>query len=364
MIPYIDLKAQYRSIKSEIDAAVLRVLENATFILGPDVAAFERAFAVYTATQHCVGVNSGTSALHLALLAAGVGPGDDVITVPFTFLATASAIRYTGARVVFVDIDPQTFTMVPEQLQAAITPCTKVIMPVHLFGHPADMDPILEIANRHGVTVIEDAAQAHGAQYKGRPVGSMGKIAGFSFYPGKNLGAYGEGGAAVTNDPTHEHAIRILRDWGQESRYYYAREGFNYRMEGLQGAILGVKLRYLDQWIDDRRRNAAHYNEILSVMNFRTPKEMPWARHAWCVYVLRSPHRDRIQAALQKAGIHTGIHYPVPLHLFEIFADLGYQKGQFPCAESMADEVLSLPLYPELTFSQIDQICEVIGEFR
>ena len=253
MIPFLDLKAQYKSIKPEIDNAVLGVLESAQFVLGEEVAAFEREFASYCGAKHGIAVNSGTSALHLALLAAGVGPGDEVITIPFTFVATVSAICYTGATPVFVDIEPRSFTMDPSQLEKAITPRTKAILPVHLYGQMADMSAILDIANRHGIPVIEDACQAHGAEYNGRRAGSLGASGCFSFYPGKNLGAYGEGGIVVTSNDEHAKKIRMLRDWGQEKRYHHVLKGFNYRMEGLQGAILGVKLRYLEGWTEARR---------------------------------------------------------------------------------------------------------------
>ena len=256
MIPFLDLKAQYRTIKSDIDAAVHKILDSGQYVLGEEVELFEREFAAFHAADHGVAVNTGTSALHLALLAAGVGDGDEVITVPFTFVATVAAIRYTGARPVFVDIDPVSFTMDVTQIESKITPRTKAIVPVHLYGHPADMDPILEIAARHGLTVIEDACQAHGAIYKNRPVGALGHAGCFSFYPGKNLGAYGEGGMVTTNDAGMQKTMRMLRDWGQEKKYYHVLKGFNYRMEGFQGAILRVKLRHLAAWSEARRERA------------------------------------------------------------------------------------------------------------
>lgn len=257
MIPFLDLKAQYKSIKAEIDAAVMRVLDSTQFVLGDEVAQFERDFAAYCGAKHAIAVNSGTSALHLALMAAGVGPGDEVITVPFTFVATVAAIRYTGATPIFVDVDPVTFNMDPAKLEAVITPRTKAILPVHLYGQMADMDPILEVAHKWGLQVIEDACQAHGAEYKGRRAGSLGVSGCFSFYPGKNLGAYGEGGIVVTSDDAHMKTIRMLRDWGQEQRYHHVLKGFNFRMEGMQGAILSVKLRHLEQWTEARRASAA-----------------------------------------------------------------------------------------------------------
>ena len=360
MIPYVDLKAQYRSIKPEIDAAVLRVLESSQFILGDEVAAFERAFAPYCGAAEAIAVNSGTSALHLALLAAGVGAGDEVITVPFTFVATVSAICYTNARPVFVDVDPEYFTIDPARLEAAITPRTKAIIPVHLYGQPADMDPILDIARRRGITVIEDAAQAHGAEYRGRRCGSMGAIACFSFYPGKNLGAYGEGGAVVASDPDIVKKLRMLRDWGSARRYEHTLKGFNYRMDGIQGAILGVKMKHIEAWTEARRSRAAVYARTLADVPMQLPKERPGSRHVYHVYAVRTPERQRIHEALLEQGIHTGIHYPIPVHLQPAHADLGYEKGDFPVAERLAGEVLSLPMFPELTDTQIDEIGSVV----
>jgi dTDP-4-amino-4,6-dideoxygalactose transaminase len=361
MIPYVDLKAQYRSIKAEIDAAVSEVLESSQFVLGKEVAAFEQEFAAYCESSHAVGVNSGTSALHLALLAAGVGPGDEVITVPFTFVATVAAIRYTGARAVYVDIDPRTFTMSPDALEAAISPRTKAIIPVHLYGHPADMDPILAVARRHGIIVIEDAAQAHGARHQGRRAGSLGDLACFSFYPGKNLGAYGEGGMVVTGDKTLADKIRVLRDWGQSSRYYHDVLGFNYRMEGIQGAILRVKLRHLDAWTAARRRHAALYTELLADSGISVPQEAAFAEHVYHVYAVRCPNRDELGQALNTAGVQTGIHYPVPVHLQKGYHDPAYRKGDFPHSEQAAGEVLSLPMYPELTDPQIETVCSAVA---
>ena len=359
-VPYLDLKAQYRSIKPEIDAAIARVLESCQFVLGPEVAAFERDFAAYCGASECIALNSGTSALHLALLAAGVGPGDEVITVPFTFVASVAAVLYTGARPVLVDIDPRSFNMDPAAIESAITPRTKAILPVHLYGQTADMDPILEVARRHGLIVIEDAAQAHGAKYKGRPAGSIGDIACFSFYPGKNLGAYGEGGAVTTNNSEYAHPIRMLREWGQDRKYHHVLRGFNFRMEGFQGAVLGVKLRHLDGWTEARRAVARQYNELLSGCDVQVPVEMPYARHVYHVYTLRSSDRDGLQAALAAEGIQTGIHYPVPAHLQPAYADLGYGRGSFPQSEKAANEVLSLPLFPEMTDAQIQAVCRVV----
>ena len=360
MIPYADLRRQYRAIKPEIDEAVLRVLDSTQFILGEEVVAFEREFAAYCGTADAIGVNSGTSALHLALLAAGIGPGDEVITVPFTFVATAAAIVYTGATPVFVDIDRETFTMAPGAIEQVITPRTKAIMPVHLYGHAADMDPILEIAHRRGLVVIEDAAQAHGARYKGRPCGSIGAMAAFSFYPGKNLGAYGEGGAVVTSDPALATKIRVMRSWGEERRYEHSVKGFNYRMDGIQGAILRVKLRHLDAWTAARRARAADYARAFAGTGIATPVERPGCRHVYHVYAVRLSQRDSTRAALQAADIQTGVHYPIPIHLQPAHADLGYGPGDFPVSEEAAAQVLSLPMFPEMTVEQVEQVAAAV----
>ncbi len=361
MIPFVDLKAQYHSIKSEIDAAVLKTLETSSFILGSEVAAFEEEFAHYSGAKFGIGVNSGTSALHLALLAAGIGEGDEVITTPYTFVASVAAIRYTGARPVFVDIDPQSYNIDPAKIEAPITPRTRAIMPVHLYGQAADMDPILEIAGRRNLLVIEDAAQAHGAEYKGRRAGSMGELACFSFYPGKNLGAYGEGGMVVTSNPGFARTIRMLRDWGSENRYYYQLKGFNYRMEGMQGAILRVKLRHLDAWTEARRAHAALYHELLKDCGAITPAEMPYAHHVRHVYALMSAGRDEIQRELQSRQIGCGIHYPMTIYETPAHSDLGYRRGDFPHAERAAAEEISLPVYPELRPEQIEQVAEAVG---
>lgn len=359
-VPYLDLKAQYQSLKPEIDAAIARVLDRCQFVLGPEVAAFEQEFAAHCGTSECIALNSGTSALHLALLAAGVGPGDEVITVPFTFVASVAAVLYAGAKPVLVDIDPRSFTLDPAAIEKAITPHTKAILPVHLYGQPADMDPILEIARRHGLVVIEDAAQAHGAKYKGKPVGSLGDMACFSFYPGKNLGAYGEGGAVSTSNPEYAKSVRMLRDWGQDRKYHHVLRGFNYRMEGFQGAILRVKLRHLDKWTEARRRIVQQYNQMLADCDVETPQEMPWARHVYHVYTLRTEDRDGLQASLAQQGIQTGIHYPVPVHLQPAYADLGYGIGAFPHSEAAARQVLSLPLYPELSPQAVVEVAAAV----
>jgi dTDP-4-amino-4,6-dideoxygalactose transaminase len=362
MIPLVDLRAQYHTIKTEICEAIDRVLETSQFVLGSEVAAFEGEFADFCGARHGIGVNSGTSALHLALLAAGIGPGDEVITVPFTFVATVAAIVYTGARPVFVDIDPRSYTIDVTQIERAITKRTKAILPVHLYGHPADLDPIVEIARRHHLVLIEDAAQAHGAEYKGRRVGSIGDLACFSFYPGKNLGAYGEGGMVITNQSGYDRTIRMLRDWGQEHKYHHMLKGFNYRMEGLQGAILRVKLRYLEAWTEARRTHAALYDVLLAGSNVQPPQAMAYARHVYHVYAIRTPERAALQQALTGHDIQSGIHYPFPVHLLPAYADLGYHSGDFPQAETMAAEELSLPMYPELSKEAIHRVAVALIE--
>jgi dTDP-4-amino-4,6-dideoxygalactose transaminase len=353
MIPFIDLKAQYSSIREEVNAAISRVLESSQFVLGDEVSAFEREFANYSGAQYGIAVNSGTSALHLALLAAGIGKNDEVLTVPFTFVATVAAICYTGAKPVFVDIEKQSYTMNVNLIEDSITERTKAILPVHLYGQPADMDPIIKIAKQYDLIVIEDAAQAHGAEYKGHRVGGIGDLGCFSFYPGKNLGAYGEGGMVVTNNAEYSRTIRMLRDWGQEHKYHHILKGYNYRMEGIQGAILRVKLRYLDGWTEARRAHAVYYNELLSQIGVQIPEEKSYARHVYHVYATRTQQRDILQQRLYAKGIQTGIHYPIPVHLQQAYADLGHKSGDFPNSEQVAMEELSLPMYPELTEEQI-----------
>jgi dTDP-4-amino-4,6-dideoxygalactose transaminase len=360
MIPFVDLKAQYRAIKPDVDAAIARVLETCEFTLGSEVVAFEEEFAAYCGARFGLGVNSGTSALHLALLAAGVGPGDEVITVPFTFVATVSAICYTGARPVFVDIDPERYTIDPAGIEAAVTGRTRAILPVHLYGQPADMAPILDVARRRGLVVIEDAAQAHGATYRGRQAGSLGAMGCFSFYPGKNLGAYGEGGMVVTSDPEYARTIRMLRDWGAERKYHHVLKGYNYRLEGLQGAVLRVKLRHLEAWTEGRRAAAARYDAGLAGAGVATPSVAADVRHVYHIYAVRTRSREALQDELGAAGIQTGIHYPFPIHLLPAFADLGYHAGDFPHAERAAHEVLSLPMFPELNRAQTDAVCEAV----
>jgi dTDP-4-amino-4,6-dideoxygalactose transaminase len=356
LIPLIDLKAQYASIKPEIDAAVQRVLDDAAFVLGPEVEAFEAAFARYCEVRHAIGVSSGTAALQLALLACGVGPGDEVITSSFTFIATAEAISHVGARPVLVDIDPGTYNLVPDQVEAAIGPRTKVIIPVHLFGWPADMDRLPEIARRHGLKLIEDAAQAHGARHRGRPVGTFGDAACFSFYPGKNLGAYGDAGMVVTGDDEIAARLRLLRDHGRRTKYEHAIVGYGERLDTLQGAVLGVKLPRLDGWNAARLEAAGRYRDLLADLPIVLPREPPAIESVYHLFVIRTAHRDRVLQHLWDAGIGAGVHYPIPLHRQPAYLDLGYPAGSFPAAEKASQEVISLPLYPEITAAQQTEV--------
>ncbi|MBA3271053.1 MAG: DegT/DnrJ/EryC1/StrS family aminotransferase [Acidobacteria bacterium] len=364
MIPFVDLRAQYQSIKSEIDAAVLGVLESGHYVLGPEVAAFEREFADAIGVRHAVAVNSGTSALHLSLLALGIGRGDEVVTVAMTFVATAAAIAYTGATPVLVDVDPVRYTMDPERLEAALTPRTKAIMPVHLYGQLADMDAILDVASRHGIPVIEDAAQAHlASDAQGQCAGSRGVAAAFSFYPGKNLGACGEGGLLVTNDAAIDRQARVLRDWGQTRRYEHAVLGYNYRMDGVQGAILRVKFRHLAAWTAARRAHASRYDQLLAGTSMTTPRPDADGTHVYHIYAARTVRRDEFRTHLDAAGVSTGIHYPVPVHLQPAFRDLGYRMGDFPVSERIGAEEVSLPMFAELTETQIETVAAAVRSF-
>jgi len=363
MIPLVDLRAQYQSLRDELSAAALRVLESGYYALGPEVEAFEREFASYCGGGGAVAVNSGTSALHLALLAAGVGPGDEVITVPFTFVATVAAIQYTGARAVFADVEPRTLTMNASALAGLITSRTKAIVPVHLYGQMADMDAIFEVARAHGLTVIEDAAQAHGAEYKGRRAGSLGDFGCFSFYPSKNLGACGEGGIVVSSNADRIHALRMLRDWGQESKYRYVARGFNYRMDNLQAALLRVKLRRLEQWTELRRAHAASYDAHLAGLDLVRPEALADRRHVYHLYAVRLRSRDRLREHLRARGVQSEVHYPVPVHRMEVWSGTDYAEGDFPVSEQAAAEVLSLPLYPELAAESVCRIAAHVREF-
>jgi dTDP-4-amino-4,6-dideoxygalactose transaminase len=362
-VPYLDLSLQVRLLRPELDAAIARALDRCTFCLGPDVAEFERAFAAYCGASHAVGFNSGTSALHVAMRLLNVGPGDEVITTPFTFVATSWAIVYVGARPVYVDIDPATFNLDATRVEVAITSRTKAVMPVHLYGHPADLDPLLEICRRHGLPLVEDAAQAHGALYRGRHVGPLGRLGVFSYYPAKNLGAFGEGGALVTNEADLAARARALREHGSTARYQHDEVGYNYRMEGIQGAVLGVKLKHLADWVAARRRVAERYTELLADTPLRLPREADYARSAWHLYTVRHPERDALKRHLETHCIGSAIHYPIPLHLQRCFAYLGYRSGDFPEAERAARECLCLPIYPELTAAQLERVAAVVRQF-
>lgn len=359
-IPFVDLQAQYRSIKDEADAAVLAVMARGDFVLGGAVTEFEKAFADYCEADYAVGVDSGYSALELALLAYDIGPGDEVITAANTFIATTLAISNCGATPVLVDIDPDTYNIDPQKIEAAITPATRAIMPVHLYGQPADMDPILEIAQRHNLIVIEDAAQAAGARYKGRKIGGIGHAAGFSFYPGKNLGAYGDAGAVVTNDPAVADKVRLLRNIGQRVKYHHDVKGFNHRLDTMQAAVLQVKLPYLDGWNEQRRRAAATYERLLAGLPIVTPSVLDDVEHIYHLYVVRLENREQLQEALQDAGVATGLHYPVPIHLQPAYQELGYKRGDFPITEAYAETILSLPIFPELDDQKVAYVVDLI----
>jgi dTDP-4-amino-4,6-dideoxygalactose transaminase len=357
-IPFVDLQAQYARIKPEIDEAIQGILDSTRFIGGEPLTAFERDFATYCHAEYALGVANGTDALHLALRAAGIGQGDEVITAANTFIATAAAIDVTGATPIFVDIDLATHTIDPEQVERAITPRTKAIIPIHLYGQPADMDALMEIAERHGLIVIEDAAQAHGAEYNGRRAGSIGHMSCFSFYPGKNLGAYGDGGAITTNDPELVDRLDKLRDHGRTTKYEHAMVGWNSRLDALQAAILQVKLRHLDEWNEQRRQVAEWYGEALSGSDLIIPQVRAGSTHVYHLYVVMTEDREALQRNLEEAGIATGIHYPLPLHMQPAFAHLGYQQGDMPNAEYAASRILSLPMFPELTRDQAYAIAE------
>jgi dTDP-4-amino-4,6-dideoxygalactose transaminase len=361
-IPMLDLRGQYAEIRDEILLALQEVADSTTYVLGPKVAEFEKAFAAYVGTRHCVAVNSGTSALHLALVSAGVGRWDEVITVPMTFIATSWAISYLGATPVFVDVDPQTYTMDPAEVEHRITPRTRAIVPVHLYGQTADLAPLLEISRRRGVPLIEDAAQAHGAEYGSKRAGTFGLAGCFSFYPGKNLGALGEGGAVVTDDDDVAARIRALRDHGQSRRYQHDELGYNYRMDALQGAVLGVKLKYLDRWIEGRSFLADRYLKLLHDLPLQLPYVGPQRRHAWHLFVALHPERERLRRELERRSIQTGLHYPIPLHLQKAYQHLHYRSGDFPVAEQIARECLSLPLFPEMTIRQQDAVVRALEE--
>jgi dTDP-4-amino-4,6-dideoxygalactose transaminase len=359
-IPYLDLQAQYRALRSEVLRALEDICESTSFAQGSATSDFEAKFAAYCGVEHCVSLNSGTSALHLALRCLDVRPGDEVITVSMTFIATAWAISYTGATPVFVDIDPVRRTLDPDKLEAAITPRTKAIIPVHLYGMPAEMDHIKLIAERHGLPIIEDAAQAHGARYRGKRVGQFGKIACFSFYPSKNLGAYGEGGALVTNDASIAQRARSLRDHAQSQKYLHDEIGYNYRMDSFQAAVIAIKLKRLDAWNAARADRAAHYTELLANSSYKLPTHFSDSECVWHCYVIEAPERHRVRSVLHEAGIETGVHYPVPVHLQKVYAHLGYRPGDLPVTETLCERCLSLPIYPELSKEKIFTVASIL----
>ena len=361
-VPLVDLRAQYASIAGEVDAAMRQVVERADFILGQDVADFESEFAAYCEADHAVGLDSGISALELGMRALGIGPGDEVITPANSFIASSSAVSFTGATPAWVDVDPHTHNLDPDAVRAAVGPRTKAIMPVHLYGQPADMDPILAVAREHGLKVIEDACQAHGARYRGRRVGALADLAAFSFYPGKNLGAYGDGGALVTNDAELAERVRVMRNYGQRRKYEHAELAWNRRLDTLQAAVLRVKLKRLDEWNAARRRHAAVYEELLGPAGVTLPAVAPYAEHVYHLYVVQLPDRDAALASLREQGIGAALHYPVPIHLQEAYSGRGYRPGSFPVTEAAAARVLSLPMYPELTLEQLERVALAVRE--
>ncbi|MCS7010532.1 MAG: DegT/DnrJ/EryC1/StrS family aminotransferase [Anaerolineales bacterium] len=362
--PLLDLKAQYAALRDEIRAAIERVVESQQFILGPEVETLEEEVATYSHCRYGVGVSSGTDALLVSLMAIGLQPGDEVITTPYTFFATAGSIARLGARPVFVDIDPQSYNLDPAQIEAAITSRTRAIMPVHLFGQMADMDPILAVAERHGLYVIEDAAQAIGAEYKGRRAGSLGHLGCFSFFPSKNLGGFGDGGMVVTNDPDLADKVRLLRGHGARPKYYHKVVGGNFRLDALQAAVLRVKLKHLDEWTAARQRNAERYRRLFTTagVDVGLPCDVGYGRHVYNQFVIRSKRRDALMAHLKAHGVGCEIYYPVPLHLQECFADLGCKVGDFPASEQAAQETLALPIYPELSEAQQETVVRIVAE--
>ena len=362
-IPFVDLQTQYQSLKEELDVAVLAVMKRGDFVLGGAVAEFERAFADYCGVRHVIGVDSGYSALEMIVRAYGIGPGDEVITVANTFIATTLAISNAGATPVLVDIDPETYNIDPTKIEAAITPRTRAIMPVHLYGQPVDMDPILAIARKRGLYVFEDAAQAAGARYKGRMIGGLADAAGFSFYPGKNLGAYGDGGAVATNSDEIAEKVRLLRNIGQKVKYYHEVKGFNHRLDTMQAAVLKVKLPHLNDWNASRRRAAATYNDLLRDLPMVTPWTAPYAEHIFHLYVVRVHNREALMEYLKSKGIASGLHYPIPIHVQPAYTELGYKAGDFPITEAYAETILSLPIYPELDDDKVAYVVDAIRDF-
>ena len=363
-VPFADLRALHAPLRVELAQVLDRVIDSNSFILGPEVQAFEKAFAQFLGVQNCVAVNNGTAALQAALLALDIGPGDEVITVANTFIATAEAISAVGASPVFVDVDPRYYNMDVEAVSRAITPRTRALIPVHLYGQPADMDPLLELAKARGLFLIEDACQAHGAEYKGRKAGAMGIMGCFSFYPGKNLGALGEGGAVVCNDSSLAQQLRLLRDHGSPKKYEHSFPGYNLRMEGLQGGFLTVKLAHLDEDTHRRRAAAQLYDQLLDASDVVSPAVLPGAKHVYHLYVVQTPNRDLLKQHLNERGIETGLHYPVPLHLQRAYTHLGYTPGSFPITEALSRRILSMPMFPTITREQIEYVCAAIMELK
>lgn len=364
MVPFVDLKAQHDSLRGEIFEAITNVIDNSAFIMGPAIKELEANFAEFCGCKHVIGCSSGTSALNLALWAIGIGPGDEVITIPHTFIATTEAISVRGAKPVFVDIDAATYTMDVSKLEAAITANTKAVIPVHLYGHPTDMDPLLAIAKKYGLKVIEDCAQSHGAEYKGRRVGTMGDIGCFSFFPGKNIGAMGDAGAITTNDDELATKLNKLRNHGRLGKYEHEMVGYNERLDNLQAAILNVKLPHLNDWNALRRKHAAEYAEDLAGAGVGLPAVATDCTHVYHLFVIRHPNRDALQKHLKEKGIATGVHYPLPLHMQPAYSNLGYKEGDFPVTEKAAKEIISLPMYPEMTREAVTEVAEAIKEFH
>lgn len=364
VIPFVDLKAQYAAISVEVNEALHSVVTNADFILGKDVELFEQEFASFCEADYAVGVDSGTSALELALRAYEIGEGDEVITVSHTFIATVAAISYTGARPILVDIDRDTYNIDAAQIEKAITSRTKAIVPVHLYGQPSDLDAVIAVARKHNLVVIEDACQAHGALYRGKPVGAIGDSGCFSFYPGKNLGAYGDAGMVVTNNRDIADRLKLLRNYGQPEKYQHTIMGYNRRLDSLQAAVLRVKLRHLDEWNASRQRAAMRYDELLKdVESIRTPYVAEESSHIYHLYVIQHPQRDRLLSYLREQGVYAGLHYPTPVHLQPCYENLGMRFGSLPVTEALASQVISLPMYAEITGEQIEYVCECVKRF-
>lgn len=359
-VPFVDLKAQYQRIKSDIDSAILNVIESTQFIGGGFVDTFEKNFASYVGAKHAVGVSSGTAALHLALKVLGVGPGDEVITAANTFIATTEAVTLAGATPVLVDVEEDTLLMNPALIERAITPRTRAIIPVHLYGQGADMEAVRAIAKKHDLKIVADACQSHGSSLGGSREAMLGDVSCFSFYPGKNLGAYGDGGMVVTDDAALAEEIRVLANHGRSQKYIHSVEGYNYRLDGIQAAILDVKLKHLDTWTDERRANAKHYDSLIAGTRYTPVKEAPGRRHVYHLYIVRAAGRDKLREDLGKQGIATGIHYPIPLHLLKAYEHLGIPKGTYPVAEKAAGEIVSLPMYPELTKEMVTAVVDAM----